>query len=129
LEQLDLLRASLFGNCTILRRNGIRINELLRRAGTEPRRKDQDHAELPGESSGRSTHRRGNLRGSHHCLKIIMASKKVGQLATDPVRHLNNTATVSHLQPASNFDRHQGGPAIISFRRDVRKATMVGIVV
>lgn len=76
LKQLELLGASLFGICTILGRDGIGINELLRRIGTEPWRKDQDHAELQGKSSGQSTQSWGNVRGSHHCFKIIIASKR-----------------------------------------------------
>jgi hypothetical protein len=76
LKQLELLGASLFGICTILGRDGIGINELLRRIGTAPWRKDQDHAELQGKSGGQSTHSWGNVGGSYHCYKIIIASKR-----------------------------------------------------
>jgi hypothetical protein len=75
LKQLELLGAALFGICTILGRDRIGINELLRRIGTAPRRKDQHHAELHGKSSGQSAQGWGNVRGSHHCFKIVIASK------------------------------------------------------
>lgn len=105
LEQLDLLGASLFGNRTILGRNGIRINELLRRADAKPRRKDQDHADLQGQSSGRSTHRCGNPRGSHHWPENHHCFKTSRLICERLVRRLNNIAMVSQPQPASNFDR------------------------
>jgi hypothetical protein len=76
LEQLDLLRAPLLGDFTILRRNRIRINELLRRTDAEPRRKDQDRADLQGPSGGRSVNRCANPRGFHHCPKDASTTKR-----------------------------------------------------
>jgi hypothetical protein len=49
-----LLGAPLFGNGTILRRDGIRIDELLSKDVAEPRAKNHDRAGLQGKSNGPS---------------------------------------------------------------------------
>jgi hypothetical protein len=51
LNQLDLLSAPFFGSRAELRRNGVRIDKLLSKAGTGPRSKSQYHTEVEGKSN------------------------------------------------------------------------------
>jgi hypothetical protein len=106
----------------------------LRRTGTEPRREDQDDAELQGKSGRRSAHRWDNWRASHHCPKYHYLKY-----------HRFKTSDVSHWPPPSAAQQRSHGitaaagikfwpvtpkyAAIMSFRRVVRKASMVGGIV